>query len=122
MNPWRDMALDAGMHHDTGMTLDQAAAWLERQAYEEQERLAYEEWVNQNRPQEGGGGMSLPDIVGFDRAVDRITVEFGGELRCESCGYRRTPEGRYWREGWPVCHGASMRWWTQRQIDAGEMP
>lgn len=51
---------------------------------------------------------------------------FGGVLRCETC--RRTQPmqpgaaSSYTSNGWPTCCGYTMRWWTQRQIDAGEMP
>jgi hypothetical protein len=50
---------------------------------------------------------------------------FGGYLRCETC--RRceplgNPGRRVTGEGWPKCCGYTMRWWTQRQIDAGEVP
>lgn len=45
MNVWRDMARDAGLHHGTGLTLDQAARWLEEQYRQEEERLAYEAWI-----------------------------------------------------------------------------
>lgn len=50
---------------------------------------------------------------------------FGGVLRCETC-QRTEPLGdpgrRVTGEGWPKCCGYTMRWWTQRQIDNGEMP
>lgn len=59
---------------------------------------------------------------------ERIAAEitpFGGLLRCEVCGSSR-PIGHgvaaYLDTGWPTCHGLTMCWWTQRQIDAGEMP
>jgi hypothetical protein len=49
---------------------------------------------------------------------------FGGVLRCETC--RRIeplgdPGQRVTSTGWPKCCGYTMRWWTQRQINAGEM-
>lgn len=48
---------------------------------------------------------------------------FGGILRCESC--KRTAAlgdtTEYLESGWPTCCGYTMRWWTQRQIDAGEL-
>lgn len=50
---------------------------------------------------------------------------FGGFLRCESCGAERPlgdPGARVTGGGWPKHCGYTMRWWTQRQIDAGEIP
>lgn len=51
---------------------------------------------------------------------------FGGYLRCETCR-RREELGDPGRRlmglpGWPKCCGYTMRWWTQRQIDAGAVP
>ncbi len=37
--PWRDMAIDSGLHHDMGCTLDEAAAYIEQQ---EEERYMLE--------------------------------------------------------------------------------
>lgn len=65
--------------------------------------------------------MSAPQTR-IDRATDDITHDHGGILRCETCGITGTPKPRYWRDGWPKCCGYTMRWWTQRQLDAGEMP
>lgn len=54
-----------------------------------------------------------------------IEETHGGFLRCETC--RRVapiaPEGggTYFRMGWPKCCGYTMRWWTARQIAAGEV-
>lgn len=48
---------------------------------------------------------------------------FGGILRCEQCGTTK-PLGepsKKLRHGWPKHCGYTMRWWTQRQIDTGEM-
>lgn len=49
---------------------------------------------------------------------------FGGVLRCEKCYYARSlgDVAYYLHAGWPRCCGYTMRWWSQRQIDAGEMP
>jgi hypothetical protein len=47
---------------------------------------------------------------------------FGGILRCEQC-HREVPLGDVGfklRDGWPKCHGYTMRWWTARQVEAGE--
>jgi hypothetical protein len=64
--------------------------------------------------------------VGIHDAIGRDIAGLGGYLRCETC--RRVvefyPSARadYLRRGWPKCCGDTMRWWTQRQIDAGEVP
>lgn len=59
-------------------------------------------------------------------AGERAASMLGGFLRCEECRAERpltVPEaGSFMEGGWPKCCGYSMRWWTQRQIDAGEMP
>lgn len=53
---------------------------------------------------------------------------FGGFLRCEECGYRPfvaltdADTTHYLANGWPRHCGYTMRWWTQRQIDANEVP
>lgn len=63
--------------------------------------------------------MSLPDVLA------ESVNGFGGILRCGTCG-ATAPLGnageRLTRIGWPQCCGYTMTWWTQRQIDAGEMP
>lgn len=49
---------------------------------------------------------------------------FGGVLRCETCHFTvplRNVAAKL-RDGWPRCCGTTMRWWTQRQLDSGEMP
>lgn len=55
-----------------------------------------------------------------------VVGQFGGYLRCEECRHREPLDGRaagaYLRGGWPRHCGYTMRWWTQRQIDAGEVP
>lgn len=47
----------------------------------------------------------------------------GGFLRCESCHHTKPlgDVGKKLGEGWPKHCGYTMRWWTQRQIDAGEV-
>lgn len=64
--------------------------------------------------------QSLPGAIGADLAG------LGGFLRCETCGYRSALDDRdiaaYLSLGWPKCCGYTMRWWTQRQIDANEVP
>lgn len=50
----------------------------------------------------------------------------GGLIRCEVCGAAREIDGMtasaYCLQGWPQCCATTMRWWTQAQIDGGEMP
>lgn len=60
----------------------------------------------------------------FHAAAARATEGFGGFLRCESCGYSRELGDlrSHYATGWPRCCGYTMRWWTQRQVDAGEVP
>lgn len=60
-------------------------------------------------------------LQAFHSDVDQITSRAGGILRCETCRRTDTPKGEYWRTGWPRCCGYTMSWWTQRQIDAGEV-
>lgn len=65
-------------------------------------------------------------VAGLHDAIAASLDPFGGRLRCETCrtGWAMEPgmAGRYTAKGWPRCCGYTMRWWTQRQIDAGEMP
>lgn len=45
---------------------------------------------------------------------------FGGHLRCTVCG-REQPLGdttSHLRNGWPMCCSYTMRWLTQRELDA----
>ncbi len=66
----------------------------------------------------------------FDRigkmygAIDDELTGFGGYLRCETCGAVQPlgSPGEKVKHGWPKCCGYTMRWWTQRQIDAGDVP
>lgn len=43
----------------------------------------------------------------------------GGYLKCEKCGRTRNlgDTAGYLRNGWPECHGFTMTWITQKQID-----
>jgi hypothetical protein len=65
-------------------------------------------------------------LSGFHERTGNEMASFGGFLRCETC--RRTEgldgqaTGVYLKRGWPRCCGYTMRWWTQRQVDAGEVP
>lgn len=61
-------------------------------------------------------------VASFKKAVVDLTWQHGGYLRCEYCGHRAALRSEYWRTGWPQHCGYTMRWWTQRQIDAGEVP
>lgn len=61
------------------------------------------------------------------KIASEATAGFGGYLRCESCGRRsrsltKMQQASYYADGWPRCCGYTMRWWTQRQIDAAEVP
>lgn len=58
----------------------------------------------------------------MNRRTESLTDQFGGILRCETCGRSEPVEARYWSVGWPKCHGYTMRWWTERQFRAGEVP
>jgi hypothetical protein len=70
----------------------------------------------------------LTDIVRRLRNIQGDVGEtldaFGGFLRCEKCGATLDLDsgdaGRYTSKGWPRHCNLTMRWWTQRQIDAGE--
>lgn len=62
-----------------------------------------------------------------ETVIGSVAVElqgFGGFLRCETCGIVDDLGNAASKlsRGWPKCHGYTMRWWTQRQIDAGEVP
>lgn len=65
--------------------------------------------------------MGLEEVV--DRLVESVNRD-GGILRCDTCG-RWEPVGDArvrLSTGWPRCHGHTMCWWTQSQLDAGDMP
>jgi hypothetical protein len=55
-----------------------------------------------------------------------ITEDGCGLMRCEVCGHKFQPGtstiAEYLAHGWPRHCDKTMRWWTKRQIDAGEMP
>lgn len=63
---------------------------------------------------------------GLPEAIGAALDPFGGVLRCSTCGSTLPMEpgdaGRYTAKGWPTCCAYTMLWWTQRQIDSGEMP
>lgn len=59
---------------------------------------------------------------GTHSAIAADLAPFGGILKCRDC-QRTQPLGDVagnLREGWPRCCGHTMRWITQRQLDAGE--
>jgi hypothetical protein len=72
------------------------------------------------------------EVSGLDHwqaAADKVMADvadmpshFGGFLRCETCRVTMAVDPAYFTQGWPTCHGYTMTWWTQRQIDAGEIP
>lgn len=68
---------------------------------------------------------SIRRATGVHDAIGDALTPLGGYLRCETCrdGHPMAPgeAGRYTAAGWPKCCGYTMRWWTRRQIDAGEM-
>lgn len=70
------------------------------------------------------GGEFAARVSGLHGKIASDLAGFGGYLRCETCGHRRVlgDIGGKLARGWPKCCGYTMRWWTQRQIDAGEVP
>jgi hypothetical protein len=63
---------------------------------------------------------TVPDHI--HETMRQAVSGFGGFLRCEAC-HRVEPLGdiaRHLRSGWPKCHDQTMRWWTARQVAAGE--
>lgn len=64
-------------------------------------------------------------VAGLHNAIGASLDQFGGFLRCEECRtvieLQAGAAGRYTAKGWPTCCGQTMRWWTQRQVDAGEV-
>jgi translation initiation factor 2 beta subunit (eIF-2beta)/eIF-5 len=71
----------------------------------------------------------LPDILARVRKmreeINETLDRFGGFVRCETCGSTHDlaegEAGEYMAHGWPECCGMTMRWWTQNQIDNGEV-
>lgn len=66
--------------------------------------------------------MTPPMRSEVAQAVGRDLAPFGGFLQCLTCGSEQElgDVGNKLAHGWPKCCGHTMRWWTQRQIDAGE--
>lgn len=60
--------------------------------------------------------MTIHESIGADLR------SFGGYLRCEECGARCDlgDVGERLANGWPKHCGYTMRWWTARQVAAGE--
>lgn len=59
--------------------------------------------------------------------ADQIGTKFdkrGGILQCETCKATRPvgSVGHHLAHGWPTCCGQTVIWWTQRQVDAGQVP
>jgi hypothetical protein len=67
---------------------------------------------------------ALADVA--ERVGESLAEEHGGFLRCETCGkvsgLNPGMAARYMTRGWPKHCGYTMRWWTARQIAAGEVP
>jgi len=65
-------------------------------------------------------------VTDLHAKVGEDVAALGGVLRCETCArvveFWPGAQGYYLQRGWPRCCGYTMRLWTQRQIDAGEMP
>lgn len=67
--------------------------------------------------QRKGSGMKTADQIVSGIGAD--LQRFGGLLRCTVCG-REEPLGNVGHKlgnGWPKCHGYTMRWLTQRELD-----
>lgn len=70
--------------------------------------------------------MEIPGDA-IENGISESLKGFGGFLRCETCGHRLALDDDmdvrdYMRNGWPKHHGQTMRWWTQRQVLAREVP
>lgn len=71
--------------------------------------------------------MSAPGPTqGIHEAIGADLDAFEGILRCGVCARRQVMRpgdaGRYLRAGWPKCCTYTMTWWTQNQVDRGEVP
>lgn len=69
----------------------------------------------------------MSDLTTLHDDLGSTLKGFGGYLRCETCGHcaplgSRSAIAGSLRSGWPHCCNLTMRWWTQSQIDAGEVP
>lgn len=62
----------------------------------------------------------MSDLV---REVGSDLAPFGGFLQCLTCKSEQElgDVAAKLANGWPKCCGYTMRWWTQGQIDAGEV-
>jgi hypothetical protein len=64
--------------------------------------------------------MKTPDSI--DEAIGEELREFGGYLQCLVCAGTQ-PLGDTadkLANGWPKCHGYTMRWWTANNVRDGE--
>lgn len=68
----------------------------------------------------------MSKTTGIHRVVGADIEGLGGLLQCSTCDrqveFYSGAHADYLAGGWPKCHGYTMTWWTQRQIDAGEAP
>jgi hypothetical protein len=75
-------------------------------------------------PDEDLGDVDL--VASSDHVAAALPSHEGerGILRCAKCSSTQDlgDTGHRLANGWPKCCGLTMTWWTQRQIDAGEMP
>lgn len=71
-------------------------------------------------------GASAARLAGVHDRMAEAAAPLGGFLRCEVCHRREEIDkgliGRYLQHGWPRCCRYTMRWWTARQVKAGEAP
>lgn len=65
------------------------------------------------------GMVRMPGITVNTGVVEEL-VGLGGFLQCSSCGRRLSISdadvGGSLTSGWPKCCGATMHWWTRRQL------
>jgi hypothetical protein len=62
----------------------------------------------------------LKRAAGLHAKIGADLASHGGILRCETCTATRPlgDVGAKLRSGWPMCCGLTMRWVTQRELDA----
>ena len=62
----------------------------------------------------------MTDVTGLHHRIGKDLSALGGYLRCEECGreqaLRNIPDKL--AQGWPKCHGYTMRWITDKEIAA----
>jgi hypothetical protein len=60
-------------------------------------------------------------VTAADIAQSADLGSFGGHLECLTCHHTEPVNASlYLTVGWPRCCGYTMRWWTTRQVAAGE--